>query len=127
MIPENVTLTAGSFKMTLYLNSLQDMPLTNWRKFCKLLVRYKRLDDIPTRALEKFFPAKIQEAKNAWILASKNYLDGYRNPEFHYVKNPAAVARNNSALIREVKRTKRDFDRWTKMFNIFNSIVKGDN
>ena len=97
----------GSFEALVYLDHIHTMPLKNWRKLVGLAVG----DDRNEAALEDvsaWFTTAVADAKEAWKVASQEYVNGYKGPRKRGQKT------KNKELARAVKSAKARHDHLLK-------------
>lgn len=124
-----IVVTAGSCCYQILLPNITLFPVENWRKFCKLMVKYDGINKEAVERLNIFFPDEITAAKERWETAKRNYSNGYRLPAGHPLadsytaKEARSVAAENKRLMQAVKKAKSQLDRVTKFYNIFKGAI----
>ena len=104
----------GSFEALIYLDHIHTLPLKNWRK----LVLLAAGDDRNRAAIEDastWFTAAVADAREAWKIASQDYVNGFKDPK---IKGQKA---KNKKLAQAVKAAKAHHDRLLKMQHILNN------
>lgn len=98
----------GSFEALIYLDHIHTMPLKNWRKLVKLAASDYR-NETALADVNAWFTTAIADAKEAWKVASKEYVDGWKEPKQRGQKT------KNKELSRAVKSAKAHHDHLLKM------------
>ncbi len=116
-----ITVRSGAFRADIYLDRLLDLPVTNIRKLIKLILSDTWANDEAIEQLTAYLEQSTQESKDAWKLASKEYMDGWRNVKNPKSRHPAVVeiVKNNNRLTRKVKAAKARYERWVKIKSIW--------
>lgn len=108
-----ITVRSGNFRADIYLDRLLDLPVTNIRKLIKLILS----------ELTAYLENIVEESKQAWKLASQEYVDNYRSTTYlkSYLpkKEVAEITKNNKRLTRKVRAAKARHDRWAKIQSIW--------
>ena len=116
-----ITVRSGDFWADIYLDRLLDLPVTNIRKLIKLILSDTWANAETIKRLTAYLEQSAQESKEAWKLASKDYMDGWRNVTNPRSRHPAVVeiTKNNNRLTRKVKAAKAQYERWVKIKSIW--------
>ena len=110
------------FHADIYLNKLLDLPITNIRKLTKLILSDARTNEEAIDPLASYLEQAVQESKDAWELASKDYVDGWCTVNNPKSRRRAVVEtlKNNNRLTRKVKAAKAVHKHWLKIQTIWN-------
>ena len=117
-----ITIRSGDFRADIYLDRLLDLPATNIRKLIKLILSDPWANEESTERLTAYLEQAVQESMDAWRLASKDYVDGWRKVSNPKSRNKFVVEtlKNNNRLTRELKVAKARHERWVKVQTIWN-------
>lgn len=124
-----VHIQADTFRADIYLDRLCDLPVTNIRKLIKLIRSDPWANEEATERLTAYLERAVQESKDAWRLASKDYVDGWRKVSNPKSRHPATVEalKNNNRLTRKLKSAKAQHERWVKIQTIWNDTKRPKN
>lgn len=119
-----ITVRSGDFRADIYLDRLLDLPVTNLRKLIKLILSDTWTNEAAIERLTAHLESAVEESKQAWKLASKDYVDGYEATDYlkSYCskKQLAEITKNNKRLAARVKSAKALHGRWLKIQTIWN-------
>lgn len=119
-----ITVRSGDFRADIYLDRLLDLPVTNLRKLIKLILSDTWTNEAAIERLTAHLESAVKESKQAWKLASKDYVDGYKATDYlkSYCskKQLAEITKNNKRLAARVKSAKALHGRWLKIQTIWN-------
>ena len=119
-----ITVRSGDFRADIYLDRLLDLPVTNLRKLIKLILSDPWTNKAAIERLTAHLESAVEESKQAWKLASKDYVDGYKATDYlkSYCskKQLAEITKNNKRLAARVKSAKALHGRWLKIQTIWN-------
>lgn len=119
-----ITVRSGDFRADIYLDRLLDLPVTNLRKLIKLILSDTWTNEAAIERLTAHLESAVEESKQAWKLASKDYMDGYEATDYlkSYCskKQLAEITKNNKRLAARVKSAKALHGRWLKIQTIWN-------
>lgn len=119
-----VHIKAGTFQADIYTDRLIDMPVTNLRKLIKLILSDTWTNEAVIKRLTAHLESAVEESKQAWKLASKDYVDGYKTTDhlksYCSKKQLAEITKNNKHLAARVKSAKALHGRWLKIQTIWN-------
>lgn len=119
-----ITVRSGDFRADIYLDRLLDLPVTNLRKLIKLILSDTWTNEAAIERLTARLESAVEESKQAWKLASKDYVDGYEATDYlkSYCskKQLAEITKNNKRLAARVKSAKALHGRWLKIQTIWN-------
>lgn len=119
-----ITVRSGDFRADIYLDRLLDLPVTNLRKLIKLILSDTWTNEAAIERLTAHLESAVEESKQAWKLASKDYVDGYEATDYlkSYCskKQLAEITKNNKRLAARVKSAKALHERWLKIQTIWN-------
>lgn len=119
-----ITVRSGDFRADIYLDRLLDPPVTNLRKLIKLILSDTWTNEAAIERLTAHLESAVEESKQAWKLASKDYVDGYEATDYlkSYCskKQLAEITKNNKRLAARVKSAKALHGRWLKIQTIWN-------
>lgn len=119
-----ITVRSGDFRADIYLDRLLDLPVTNLRKLIKLILSDTWTNEAAIERLTAHLESAVEESKQAWKLASKDYVDGYKATDYlkSYCskKQLAEITKNNKRLAARVKSAKALHGRWLKIQTIWN-------
>lgn len=112
-----ISIQADTFHADIYMDRLIDLPVTNIRKLFKLLHLYRWENERAIDSLVPYLAQAVQESKDAWKLASREFTDGWREVSNPKSRHPAVVEtlKNNNRLTRKVKAAKARHERWVKI------------
>lgn len=112
-----ISMQADTFHADIYMDRLIDLPVTNIRKLFKLLHLYRWENERAIDSLVPYLAQAVQESKDAWKLASREFTDGWRKVSNPKSRHPAVVEtlKNNNRLTRKVKAAKARHERWVKI------------
>lgn len=119
-----ITVRSGDFRADIYLDRLLDLPVTNLHKLIKLILSDTWTNEAAIERLTAHLESAVEESKQAWKLASKDYVDGYEATDYlkSYCskKQLAEITKNNKRLAARVKSAKALHGRWLKIQTIWN-------
>lgn len=119
-----ITVRSGDFRADIYLDRLLDLPVTNLRKLIKLILSDTWTNEAAIERLTAHLESAVEESKQAWKLASKDYVDGYEATDYlkSYCskKQLAEITKNNKRPAARVKSAKALHGRWLKIQTIWN-------
>lgn len=119
-----ITVRSGDFRADIYLDRLLDLPVTNLRKLIKFILSDTWTNEAAIERLTAHLESAVEESKQAWKLASKDYVDGYEATDYlkSYCskKQLAEITKNNKRLAARVKSAKALHGRWLKIQTIWN-------
>lgn len=119
-----ITVRSGNFRADIYLDRLLDLPVTNIRKLIKLILSDTWANAEAVERLTAYLENIVEESKQAWKLASQEYVDNYRSTTYlkSYLpkKEVAEITKNNKRLAARVKSSKALHGRWLKIQTIWN-------
>ena len=117
-----------TFHATIYLPSLLDLPLKNVCKIFTTMLWDDRENEQAIQNTELFLEDIVPESKQTWDAASVRY-----QKEWRLIKKPttvrrtrkdierdAAIRAHNDELTRDVKKAKRQYERWVKIQALWN-------
>ena len=122
-----VTIKHGDFTATLDVAAIDKLTLTQWRELVRLAADslWDNAQDINT-AIEVLKEA-LYEADQAWKAASREYVDGFRAPEFiQWKRDKDAAKANNKKLLAAVKSAKHKKELWEKRLGTITDRVPAD-
>lgn len=122
-----VTIKHGDFTATLDVAAIDKLTLTQWRELVRLAADslWDNAQDINT-AIEVLKEA-LYDADQAWKAASREYVDGFREPEFiQWKRDKDAAKANNKKLLAAVKSAKHKKDLWEKRLGAITDRVPAD-
>lgn len=105
--------------ITLYLPKLPNLPAKNIRKLFSMMLSEPWNNKQAIADASAYFSTAVDDSKKAWAKASKEYQDGWRRTRKE-IKAAAAIRANNEALIRAVKKSKAQHERWVKIQTLWN-------
>lgn len=108
----------GSFEALIYLDHIHTMTLKNWRKLVKLAAGDYR-NEAALEDVKAWFTASIADAKEAWKTASREYVNGYKDPRKRGQKT------KNKELARAVKSAKARHDHPLKRQAVLTEVRHG--
>lgn len=114
-------------QITLYLPKIHELPLSNIRKLFSMMLSEPWNNEQAITDTGPYLEAAVEDSKAAWGEASKSYQHGWRHIEKpirrqtkQEIHAAAEIRANNEALIRAVKRTKAQYERWVKVLALWN-------
>lgn len=122
-----VTIKHGDFTATLDVAAIDKLTLTQWRELVRLAADnlWDNAQDINT-AIEVLKEA-LYDADQAWKAASREYVDGFREPEFiQWKRDKDAAKANNKKLLAAVKSAKHKKELWEKRLGAITDRVPAD-
>ena len=117
-------LQADTFRATIYLPRLNELPVTNIRKLFRLMFRYDWENEEVIQITGLYAQNAVEDSLQAWKVKSQECIDGYIDPKEPLVsglkrKDKLIVIRENNRLQRAVKDAKRTHEQWVKINTIF--------
>lgn len=119
-------------RIELYLDRLPTLPLKNIRKLFSMMLSEPWNNEQAIADADAYFSTAVDDSKEAWAKASKEYQDGWRLVEKPLrrrtrkeIKADAAIKANNEALARAVKQSKAQHERWVKIQSIWRDASNG--
>lgn len=110
----------GSCEINLDPSLLHEIPFKNWRKLVKLAAADWRNQDT-LRELGDWFSFTVQTAKEAWETASREFVNGWKDPKYH----GKSCVPENRRLTCAVKKTKRHYEYLRKQQDILAEACHG--
>lgn len=125
---DTVSFSQDSFHATIYLPSLLDLPVKNARKIFTIMLLDDRGNEQAIQDTELFLEDTVPESKRAWHDASVRYQREWRLIEKPttvrrtkaQIQKTAAIRAHNDELTRDVKKAKRQYERWVKIQALWN-------
>lgn len=117
-------LQADTFRATIYLPRLNELPVTNIRKLFRLVFRYDWENEEVIQITGLYAQNAVEDSLQAWKVKSQECIDGYIDPKGPLVsglkrEDKLIVIRENNRLQRAVKDAKRTHEQWVKINTIF--------
>ena len=125
---DTVNFSQDTFHATIYLPSLLDLPLKNVCKIFTTMLWDDRENEQAIQNTELFLEDIVPESKQTWDAASVRY-----QKEWRLIKKPttvrrtrkdierdAAIRAHNDELTRDIKKAKRQYERWVKIQALWN-------
>lgn len=124
---ETAYFRADTFRVTLYLPRLNELPVSNIRKLFRLVFLYDWENDEAIQTLGLYIQNAIEDSRQAWDAASVRYQQERRLIEKPTtvrrtrkdIEKAAAIRAHNDALTRAVKKAKGTHEQWVKINTIF--------
>ncbi|MCM1508390.1 MAG: hypothetical protein NC177_14860 [Ruminococcus flavefaciens] len=116
----------GSFNANLDITeALRTFPMVKLKKLFELICSESDDNANAIIAIDTYIGELIIDAQRQWYVAAKMFRDGYVAISFMYDATKAekrTTDRNNGKLLNKVKRTKKNYDRYIKIQNVFSEI-----
>lgn len=121
-----IRVKSGDFHANILLEGLPTLTLPQLRRLFRILFKARWENEDTVAFLGERLAEQVVNAKEEWRVASQNYVDGWKNTAKLICdkKAIAAQARINTQLIKAVKATKAQYDRWGKIKAIFDTLYK---
>lgn len=126
-MPDYITIKHESFTATLDVAAIDKLTLTQWRGLVRLAADslWDNAQAINT-AIEVLKEA-LYEADQVWKAASREYVDGFREPKFiQWKRDKDKAEANNKKLLAAVKSAKHKKDFWEKRLGTITDRVPAD-
>lgn len=124
---DTVSFQQDTCHITLYLPKLPDLPIKNIRKLFSMMLSEPWNNEQAIADADAYFSTAVDDSKEAWAKASKEYQDGWRLVEKPIrrrtrkeIKAAATIRADNEALVRAVKQSKAQHERWVKIQTLWN-------
>lgn len=124
---DTVSFQQDTYHITLYLPKLPNLPAKNIRKLFSMMLSEPWNNKQAIADADAYFSAAVDDSKEAWAKASKEYQNGWRLIETptrrrtrQEIKAAAAIRANNEALVRTVKKSKAQHESWVKIQTLWN-------
>lgn len=127
-----VSFSQDAFHATIRLSYLSDLPIKNVCMIFSLMLRDERENEQAIRDTELYLENIVPENRAAWDKASVQYQREWRLIEKPttvrqtkaQIAKTAAIRAHNDALIRAVKKAKRQYERWAKIQALWNDTKR---
>ena len=122
---DTVNIRKDGFRCSLFLPQLDLLDQGKIRKlfWIALSCDWHLDNEIAVHVLDQFLPDQVEASKQAWAKASKDYQNGYRIPirptcrEDKYLADE--ILSTNKQLKADVKSTKKTYEKWVKIQQIW--------
>lgn len=109
-------------RMTLHMPvAMEEMPITNIRKFFKIMDDEYWRNEESTRSFFTYIPEILEDLKDKWNEASLYFQENYMSPDFdsrgYKITDPEERKRRktyNNQLMAQVKKAKARYERFQK-------------
>lgn len=132
MVTETVTIRQDTCTLMLYLPELTGLPIKNIRKIFAMILSDPQTNEEAIHTLGQYLDGAVAVSKASWDVASSTCQKEWRLVEKPLgrrtrkeIKTAAAIKANNTALIRAVKQSKAQHERWVKVQSLWRDASNG--
>lgn len=132
MMTETLTIRQDTCTIMLYLSKLTELPIKNIRKIFAMILSDPQTNEDAIHTLEHYLERAVTTSKASWDAASSAYQKEWRLVEKPLlrrtrkeIKTAATIRANNAALIRAVKQSKAQHERWVKIQSLWRDASNG--
>lgn len=124
---KTITIKNGDFTTDLNLAMIDRLTLKHWRELIVLAGNQLWDNAQAVQTTIDFLKEELHKADKSWREASRDYVDGYRDPKFiQQQKDKRAAETDNKKLMAKVKSTKHKRDLWEKRLRTITDRVPPD-